>query len=76
MNTCEKRHPKFCKYFRQKRCKFSEKCLFSHDKNKVARQNSDVNPESEDLEAKVKSLLEVSKDLKNEMKRSGNNCQK
>ena len=68
MNTCEKRHLKFCKYFRQKRCKFSEKCLFSHDKNKVARQNSDVNPESEDLEVKVKSLLEVIKDLKNEMK--------
>jgi len=68
---CEKRHPVFCKFFRQfGRCKFSHFCAYRHIykrenqmENKVNELKSEVKDLKSEMESKVTELKSEVKDL-------------
>lgn len=62
LKNCPARHPKKCKYFARKKCKFGEKCHFSHQANQTSTES-----EIKQIEEEVKSLKVENKRLKEEI---------
>ena len=64
LNVCQKRHPKFCRYFRRKKCKFGDQCLFKHtNASSKQREESDENKE---LKKKLEYLKETIRPIEKE----------
>ena len=58
IKSCNLRHPKVCKYFRDyKRCKFGEWCYFAHsNNNNIDDLENAMNEKCEDLKAQVEQI--------------------
>ena len=63
VSSCEKRHPKKCKYHMQRRCKFGLDCMFVH----IVEQNVD-----ERMDDKVKQLENEIKNKTEEINEQNN----
>ena len=62
---CSARHPNKCKYFARKRCKFGNRCQFSHDTiGKEEERHKVVHEEIESLKKQVEELKEENIELK------------
>ena len=58
INTCEKRHPRECKYWNEyKRCRFGDYCSFKHKSEDVCNpKETNVENELATLKAKIEEL--------------------
>ena len=62
LNVCLKRHPIFCKFFKRKKCKFGDLCLFKHKNTQIKhRHESD---EMRELKRKLELQEETIENLK------------
>ena len=68
LQNCSARHSKKCKYFAKKKCKFGEKCHFSHKANHISSESEikQIEEEFQCLKVENKRLEEERKEKEKE----------
>ena len=68
IRSCLKRHPRYCKFFRRKRCKFDDECLFKHEVEEQINDTENVlQRENKELKNEIKALNAALEKMKKEV---------
>ena len=63
-SSCEKRHPKVCKYFAMNQaCKFNQQCAYLHTENKIEVKFDEIEKEIVSMKEEIKHLATNVKEM-------------